>query len=145
MPNKERIREALTTLPTLEYFQQRIQMGWRPAVVEWEREIHPETGEPQPFKEEIPYGLRVSDDCKGLVENPYEQEIITMAIDMVVEDCALSRVAAELNQRGYQTRAGQPWTPSDIFSLLPRMIQVGPRLFTSEEWTNRRQKIPRVV
>jgi Recombinase len=145
MPHKERIREALTNLPTLEYFQQRIQLGWRPVVVEWEREIHPDTGEPQPFTEEIPYGLRVSEDCLGLVENPYEREIITMAIDMVVEDCPLSRVAAELNQRGYQTRAGHPWTPSDLFSLLPRMIQVGPRLFSSEEWTSRRQRMPRVV
>jgi hypothetical protein len=145
MPNKERIREALTSLPTLEYFQQRIQLGWRPVVVEWERDIHPETGEPQPFAEEIPYGLRVSEDCQGLVENPYEREIITMAIDMVVDDCPLSRVAAELNARGYQTRDGRPWTPSDLFSLLPRMIQVGPRLFTSEEWTARRHKLPKPV
>jgi hypothetical protein len=145
MPNKERIREALTNLPTLAYFQQRIQLGWRPVVVEWERDLHPESGEPITFAEEIPYGLRVSEDCQGLVENPYEREIITMAIDMVVDDCPLSRVAAEINQRGYQTRAGRPWTPSDLFSLLPRMIQVGPRLFSSEEWTARRNKLPKPV
>jgi Recombinase len=145
MPNKERIREALTEVPTLAYFQQRIQMGWKPVVVEWERSIDPESGEPRPFAEEIPYGLRVSDDCKGLVDDPYEREIITAAIDMVVDDRPLSRIAAELNERGFQTRAGHPWTPSDLFSLLPRMIQVGPRLFSTEQWTSRRQKLPHPV
>ena len=34
MPNKERIRESLTGLPTLEYLMQRIELGWRPAVIE---------------------------------------------------------------------------------------------------------------
>jgi hypothetical protein len=62
---------------------------------------------------------------------------------MVVDDQPLSRVAAELNKRNYRTRAGREWTPSDLFSLLPRMIQVGPKLFTSEEWTARRQRLPR--
>jgi hypothetical protein len=79
------------------------------------------------------------------VENPAEREVITVAIDMIVEDRPLSRVAAELNQRGFTTRGGQPWTPSDLFTLLPRMIQVGPKLFTSEQWVHRRERLPRVV
>jgi hypothetical protein len=84
----------------------------------------------------------VSDDCTGLMENPAEREIITLAIDMVVDDQPLSRVASELNQRNYRTRGGKEWTPSDLFTLLPRMIQVGPKLFTSEEWTARRRRLP---
>jgi hypothetical protein len=32
-----------------------------------------------------------------------------------------------------------------LFVLLPRMIQVGPRVFTSDEWSTRRQRLPRVV
>ena len=84
-------------------------------------------------------------DCTGLVENPREGEIITIALDMIVEDRPLSRVAAALNERGFTTRAGRDWTPSDLFTLLPRMIQVGPRLFTSEKWMLRRQRLPRVV
>jgi hypothetical protein len=81
----------------------------------------------------------------GLVESPTEKEIVTMALDLIVEDCALSRVASELNLRGYKTRAGKSWTPSDLFSLLPRMIQIGPRLFTSEQWVTRRARLPKVV
>jgi len=144
MAKKERIREALTGLPTREYLMERMALGWRPAFIEWEREILPE-GAPEPYAEEIPYGLQVAADCGGLVENSQENEIITLALDMIVEDCPLSRVAAELNQRGHKTRAGTAWTPSDLFVLLPRMIQVGPRLFSSEQWINRRQRLPRVV
>jgi hypothetical protein len=144
MPKKERIRESLSGLPTLEYLMQRIELGWRPAAIEWERDIVSEPGTGV-YLEEIPYGLQVSDDCAGLIENPAEREIITIALDMIVEDCSLSRVASELNARGYKTRAGKPWTPSDLFNLLPRMIQVGPRLFSSEQWTTRRQRLPRVV
>ena len=144
MPKKERIRESLNGLPTLDYLMQRIQLGWKPSVIEWERDIV-EPGSADEYSEEIPYGLQVSPDCTGLVENPSEREVITVALDMIVEDCPLSRVAAELNARGLKTRDGAPWTPSDLFTLLPRMIQVGPRLFTSEQWITRRQRLPKVV
>jgi len=145
MAKKERVRETLTTLPTLEYFMERMQLGWRPSAIEWERDIELEGGGGKPYSEEIPYGLQVSADCSGLEENPAEREIITVALDMIVEDCPLSRVAAELNARGFRTRAAKNWTPSELFSLLPRMIQVGPRLFSSESWTSRRQRLPKVV
>jgi hypothetical protein len=144
MAKKERIREALTGLPSREYLMERVALGWRPAAIEWEREIVPE-GAPEPYAEEIPYGLRVAADCGGLVEDPQESEIITLALDMIVQDCPLSHVAAEINKRGFKTRAGKAWTPSDLFTLLPRMIQVGPRLFSSEQWTTRRERLPRVV
>ncbi|HYW43953.1 MAG TPA: recombinase family protein [Bryobacteraceae bacterium] len=145
MPKKERIRETLTGLPTLDYLMQRIQLGWRPSAIEWERDIVAPGAEGQQYAEEIPYGLEVSSDCAGLVESAAEKEVITVALDMVVEDCPLSRVAAELNARGFKTRAGKPWTPTELFNLLPRMIQVGPRLFSSEQWVTRRQRLPKVV
>jgi hypothetical protein len=147
MAKKERIREPLTELPTLEYLVRRMEMGWKPTAIEWERDIvaEPVSISGGRYTEEIPYGLQVSEDCAGLVENPKEREIITIAVDMIVEDCSLSRVANELNNRGFRSRTGQPWTPSDLFTLLPRMIQVSPRLFTSEQWATRRQRLPKVV
>ena len=145
MAKKERIRESLTDLPTLEYLMRRIEMGWRPSAIEWERDILPEGVNRDEWSEDIPYGLQVASDCAGLVENSYEREIITLALDLIVQDHPLSRVSAELNQRGFVTRGGNPWTPNDLFSLLPRMIQVGPKLFTSEQWTTRRQRLPRAV
>ena len=149
MPKKERLHESLSAPPTLEYLASRIQEGWKLTGLEWERETEsPAAAAPassrKDWVEEIPYGLRVSDDCTRLVESAPEKEIIILALDMIVEDCPLSRVAEELNLRGYQTRDGSPWTPSALFSLLPRMIQMGPRLFTSEEWTTRRKRLPKV-
>jgi hypothetical protein len=145
MAKKERIRESLEGLPTLEYLMNRVELGWRPTAIEWERDILPAGANPDEWAEDVPYGLQVSDDCHRLVENPREREIITTALDLIVEDLPLSRVALELNARGFRTRAGETWTPSDLFSLLPRMIQIGPKLFTTDQWASRRQKLPRVV
>jgi hypothetical protein len=149
MPKKERLHETVTTLPTLEYLAQRIQEGWKLTGLEWERETATDapSGAIAPQKdwtEEIPYGLRVSDDCTRLVESTPEKEIIILALDMIVEDCPLSRVAEELNLRGYQMRDGRAWGPTALFNMLPRMIQMGPRLFTSEEWIARRKRLPKV-
>jgi hypothetical protein len=146
MAQKERIRETPGGLPTLEHLVERVAAGWKLAAIEWEREPAVAAGAvPEPAVEEIPYGLRVADDCSGLVESQSERQIIITALDMIVDDCPLSEVAAELNRRGHTTRDGKPWTPSALFNLLPRMIQVGPRVFSSEEWSQRRQRMPRVV
>jgi hypothetical protein len=146
MANKQRIRETMKTLPTLEYLVERVEAGWKLSALEWERES---TATPMSVSrqvvEEIPYGLRVSDDCSGLVESEVERQIIITALDMIVEDRPLSQVADELNRRGHTTREGKMWTPSALFTLLPRMIQVGPRVFTSDEWVTRKQRLPRVV
>ena len=145
MAQKERIREALSSLPTLEHLVERVEAGWKVVAIEWEREA---VGAPLAVAEhgveEIPYGLRVSDDGAALVASEGERQIIITALDMIVEDCPLSKVADELNRRGHTTRDGKPWTPSALFTLLPRMIQVGPRVFSSEEWSRRKQRLPRV-
>jgi hypothetical protein len=145
MPKNVRIREPLTGSPTLEYLNERMGAGWKLVALEWEKPAESATPAAEEKTEEIPYGLQVSTDCLRLVENPTERQIIILALDMIVEDCPLSRVAEELNRRGHRTREGQTWTPAALFNLLPRMIEVGPRLFVSEEWTLRRQRLPRVV
>ena len=146
MPGKERIRESVAGLPTLEHLLERKESGWKLVALEWEREAgSARLTAAERVVEEIPYGLKVADDCSGLVENPFERQVIITALDMIVEDSPLSQIADQLNRRGYKTREDQPWTPSALFVLLPRMIQVGPRVFTSDEWTSRRQRLPRVV
>jgi hypothetical protein len=96
--------------------------GWKLVALEWEKP-----------------------DCLRLVENPTERQIIILALDMIVEDQPLSQAAEQLNRRGHRTRQGKNWTLAALFNLLPRMIEVGPRLFVSEEWTHRRERLPRVV
>jgi hypothetical protein len=146
MAKNVRIREPLTGSPTLEYLNERMAAGWKLIALEWEKPATSQVSTTaEESVEEIPYGLQVSTDCQRLVENPAERQIIILALDMIVEDCPLSRVAEELNRRGMRTRDGQPWSPGALFNLLPRMIEVGPRLFVSDEWTHRRERLPRVV
>ena len=68
MAQKERIRETLGSLPTLEHLVERVEAGWKLVAIEWEREAAgaPLAGNEHEV-EEIPYGLRVSDDGAGLV------------------------------------------------------------------------------
>jgi len=83
--------------------------------------------------------------ARRLLVSETERQIVIIALDMIVEDCPLSRVADELNRRGHTTREGTPWTPSTLYTLLPRMIQVGPKVFRSDEWVTRKKRLPRVV
>ena len=146
MAKNERIREPLTGLPTLEHLVDRTAAGWKLVALEWERPAAAAPVEPGlQVIEEIPYGLKVGDDCSSLVENPSERQTIIIALDMIVEDRPLSHVSDELNRRGYRTRDGKAWTPAALFVLLPRMIQIGPKVFSSEEWTSRKQRLPKVV
>jgi len=141
MSNRQRIHETVTDLPSLEHLIGRIREGWRPVAIEWERDA---ASAPE-VVEEIPYGLRVAEDGSGLVADQAERQVIIAALDLIVDDHPLSRVAEELNRRGHTTREGRPWTPTSLFVLLPRMIELGPRLFTSDDWMTRKERLRRVV
>ena len=145
MTGKEKLRETMNALPTLEHISERLAAGWRLAAIEWERDISAAGEPPQRLAQEIPYGLRIADDCSGLVESAEEREVVICALDMIVDDCPLSQVAEELNRRGYRARTGAEWTSTTLFVLLPRMIEIGPRLFSSTDWASRKQRLKRVV
>jgi len=65
------------------------------------------------------------------------------AVNMIVDDFPMSGVADELNRQGYRTRKGTKWTAPAVFDLLPRMIEAGPRIFTKDEWVDRRRRLTR--
>jgi hypothetical protein len=139
MAKLERIREVLSKPLEPEYIKLRAEAGWKPVAVEWEREI--EEGERASHRgiEEIPYGLRVGDDCLHLVENPAETQVLLQMLDGIVQDNPFSKIADELNRNGLHTRSGSKWEPVSVFNMLPRLIQVGPRIFSSEEWHARKK------
>ena len=146
MTRKERVRETMSSLPTLEHLVERVEAGWKLVALEWERDAVSSTAPaPGPVIQDIPYGLRVADDCSGLVEDEGERQVVITALDMIVDDRPLSQVSDELNRRGHKQRDGEPWTPTALFVLLPRMIEIGPRLFTSRDWSTRKQRLQRVV
>jgi hypothetical protein len=134
MARVERVREVLSSPLTPEYVQFKSQNGWKPVAVEWERESAGVEG-----AVEVPFGLQVSSDCVHLEENPAEMEILLTVMELIVQDRPLSQVADELNRRGTRTRRGLKWGPVEVFELLPRLVEAGPRIFTTREWAERRR------
>ena len=145
MPKLERVREILTTMPTPDYWIRKAEAGWKLVAVEWAREV--EAVEPQagPSAEEVPFGLQVAEDCLHLVENPIEKQILMLMMELIVDDRPLSHVANELNRRGFRTRHGSAWGPDSVFDLLPRLIEVAPRISASQDWVARRRTLRRLT
>ena len=141
MPKLERVRDFVTAPPGADYFAQKLADGWRLVAVEWERGA----GQAEPPVEDIPFGLRVASDCRRLEEDPEEVQVLLLMLEVLVQDGPLSLAAQRINERGYRTREGESWTRTALFYLLPRLIEVGPRLCTSEEWVERRKHLFNVV
>ncbi len=144
MAKVERVREVLSSPPAAEYWQQKAAEGWRPVAVEWEREVEGAEAD-GPLKEEVPYGLQVSDDCLYLEENPAEVDAMRRMLEQIVADRPLSAAAEELNRRGFRRRSGARWTQVAVFNMLPRLVEVAPRIYSSEEWSEKRHRLREVV
>jgi hypothetical protein len=140
MAKVERVREEIAAPPAPEYWRRMSEAGWRLAAVEWTREA-PEGISTVESSEEIPYGLQIANDCVHLEVNPSEREALLLMLELIVQDRGLTQVAAELNRRGFRTRRGTEWGPAAVFDLLPRMIDVGPRVFSQSDWAARRQRL----
>jgi len=138
MKKTERVRQAVSGPVGAEELKQQAEKGWKMVAIEWEREI--ETAEGQ-LPGEVPYGLQVAQDPQRLEENPAEREVLVQLLELLVEEGSYSRVAEEINRRGFRTREGTRWTPVSVFEMLPRLIEVGPHVFRSEEWQKRRQVV----
>ena len=145
MSKLQRVREVPSGPLSPDYVSQKAKEGWKLTAVEWEREVAEPAGQPGPLTEEVPYGLRVSADCSHLEENTTERQALIQMMDLIVQDAPLSLVAEELNRKGFRTRAGANWTPGSVFDMLPRLIQIGPRIFSSTEWTARTRHLFRMA
>jgi Recombinase len=140
MARFERIRELHKGAVDSEYLKRREQDGWSLVALEWQRELEGESVAGA-FYQETSFGLRVADDCIHLEEDPVEMQALTLMMDLIVADYPLSKVADELNKRGFKTRQGKHWNPVALFNLLPRLIEVGPRMFSTEEWDRRKKRL----
>lgn len=145
MAKVERIREVVTGAVDLDYVRQKTEAGWKLVAMEWRREIAGEQAKEAVFVEEIPYGLRVAADCSRLEEDPQERGVLVQMMELIVQDYSITLVATELNKRGLRTRAGGAWTPVSVFNMLPRLIEVGPNIFSSDDWEARRERLLKMV
>jgi hypothetical protein len=145
MPKINRVREVVKSLPDPVYLKQRTEAGWKLVALEWERVDETEGQPPRPLREQVPYGMRVSDDCMHLEENPEEIQVLMLMMEEIVQDNPLSKVVTAVNAAGFRTREGEPWDAVGVFNMLPRLIEVGPRMFSTEEWELRRRRLFKVV
>ena len=140
MKKTERVRQAVAGSVSESEIKQQADKGWKLVALEWEREVE---AEEERLPVEVPFGLRVSPDTQRLVEDPDEREILVQMMELIVQDGSYSKIALELNRRGFRTREGEKWTPISVFEMLPRLIEVGPHLFRSTEWERRKQPVAR--
>jgi Recombinase len=143
MAGLERVREPLEGSIDPEYIKQREKAGWRLVGVEWEREAKASAplGERERRLEDPPYGVRVGGDCDHLEENPDEMQFLLSMMELIIQDISLTKVAEELTRKGYRTRKGAEWGPVAVFNMLPRLIELTPRIFATQEWVERRKRL----
>lgn len=135
------IRDRVQEPVTIEYFQKRLSEGWKLRAVEWERDEAGEVTGEAGGTAAVPYGLEIGADAERLRQNAQEIAVLLAILEMIVTEKRISLISDELNQRGFRTRAGSRWTPTAVFELLPRVIDMGPELLKSSEWHRRRSQI----
>lgn len=137
----ERMRDVISSPFSADVIQKRTAAGWQMVSIEWRREL-PESEAPAEgaFDEDIPYGLRISEDCKRLEVEPTEHKALMLMMELLVQDFGYSSIVSDLNEKGFRMRDGRPWSRVAVFNMIPRLIEVGPRFFSSEEWEKRRQR-----
>ncbi len=146
MAHFERIRDVVSGPFSPEIIRQRTAAGWQLVSIEWRRELPPDEAPSEgAFNEDVPYGLRISEDCQRLEVDPGENQALTLMMELLVQDFPISSVASDLNEKGFRTRSGKPWGPGSVFNMMPRLIDVGPRLFPTDEWEARRAKFARFI
>lgn len=154
MASLEHIREAVKGPIDAEYIRRRQAQGWRLVAVEWEVQWEREseatregaTAAPaakatELSLEEPPFGSQVAPDAQLLAENPSEMEFLLSMMELIIQDISIAKVAEELNRKGFRTRKGSEWGPVAVFNMLPRLIELTPRIFASAEWTERRKRL----
>jgi Recombinase len=141
MANVERTRQVIAEQFGPEELRRKLEEGWKPVAIEWERQLAAEAAPATTAAPEVPFGLRVAGDCSHLEDNPQEREVLFQIMELTIQDGPYSGIAEELNRRGFRTRDGYRWTPVSVFQMLPRLIEAGPSILNSEEWQQRRRRL----
>ena len=141
----ERVRDVISGPLSPEIMRQRGAAGWQLVSIEWRREL-PDQEAPREgvFGDEIPYGLRISEDCTRLEVHPRENQTLILMMELLGQDFSYSSIVSDLNEKGFRMRNGGPWNRVAVFNMMPRLIEVGPRMFLSDEWKIRQEKLSRL-
>ncbi len=132
MAKIERKHEVVDGPLTEELLRSKAKEGWRALAVVWERTVEGE--EEDSSTEAVPYGLRVAADCMTLEPAVDEIKVMIHMLKMIVDDKGFGQIAAELNEAGFRTRPGGTWNQTSVFQMLPRLIEVAPSIYSSDDW-----------
>lgn len=135
MPYFERVKDRISGPFSQTLITERQKAGWQLSSIEWHRELPESEGPHEPeHAEEIPYGLRLSDDGLRLEIDPHENSVLMQMMDLLGQDFSYSQIVSDLNERGLRTRNNAPWDRVSLHKMMPRLIEVGPRLFADDKW-----------
>lgn len=134
MPSIERKHEVLGERLDDELLRLKARDGWRAISVVWERTVEGEADAEPTEPQAIPFGLRVAGDCQTLEPDVDEIRTMLYMLKGVVEDRPFGQIAGELNEAGHRTRTGEEWNQTRVFHMLPRLIEVAPNIFNSDDW-----------
>jgi len=84
--------------------------------LEWRREVpESEAAAHGALSEDIPYGLRISDDCQRLEVDPVEDKALMLMMELLVQDFSYSSIVSDLHERAFACEMGKPWTRVALF------------------------------
>jgi len=141
MKRTQRVKESFDRPFDPSYLRERVQAGWRLVGLEWERDVESDDSPKPKLLQEAPFGSQISRDCEYLEENAPEMHFLFSMMELIIQDISITKVAEELNKKGFRTRKGTEWGPVAVFNMLPRLIEVTPRILASEEWVERRKRL----
>ena len=66
------------------------------------------------------YGYKLTEDGSNMVKCPKEQKVIALVKELQQQDYSLSAITNELNHRGYRSRVGTIFQPSQISRIIKK-------------------------
>ena len=140
----ERMRDVISQPFSPEIIQQRTGAGWQMVSIEWRRELPDAEAPPDnAFSEEIPLrpahlrGLQAPGGRTRRKPGPADHDGPTGTRLHVLGHRERSE------REGIPPAQRHPWSRIAVFNMMPRLIEVGPRLFSSDEWEQRRLRMMR--
>ena len=73
----------------------------------------------------VPFGYDYDKDEKQFIINEAEARVVKLIYDLYDEKHSLLAVSKELNERGYQSRRGVPWSPVTVGNLMRNPFYIG--------------------
>ncbi len=73
----------------------------------------------------IPYGYDYDSSTHEFTINEAEKVVVVMIHDMYEKERSLVRIARELNEKGYRSRAGNLWSPVSLLIILRNVFYCG--------------------